>query len=65
MLICDRCKSKPARVFVYGDAVNADYLSADFCCDCVDKLRRLISAYQHNKDVVVINHPVSDFPEDK
>lgn len=46
MLVCDRCK-KPARSFVYGDAINEAYDQTDLCYDCAKELRELIWRFRN------------------
>lgn len=42
MIVCDRCRNRPARSFAYGDFINGSYKLADLCFECTKELEELI-----------------------
>lgn len=39
MIVCDRCRKNPGRLFVYGDTINEAHDCADLCYECTKELK--------------------------
>lgn len=46
MILCDRCRKNPGRLFAYGDAINEAYNYADLCYECAKEIKELIWRYR-------------------